>query len=335
MGKNTSKRVAWISILQAITMAAVLIGHVDLAGDMNPDYPVACWLDKLQAFQMPVFFFISGFLFVRSSLFHKSYLGGVKNKVHRLGIPFIFMSLAMWIFKLCLPSSMLEHPVSLSWSYVFNIFLVPWNGPVRHLWFVETLFLFFLLMPLYRWTLNHKWSTWMWICLLIGLTFGPYKYLGINAEDARIFCLDNDCRFWLYFYSGMVVQKYNLISYVQNKWVLVGSCLLYYLMCYLGHGIAFVFGVIGIIYIASLSYLISLKMPTLFSSYSKYTYQIYLLHMLPIMAVKFFYHKELLLDKIWFPLCWAISLLCAIYIPTMVARIAEKCPKNIRVLIGL
>ncbi|MGM9717074.1 MAG: hypothetical protein ACI3YQ_02250, partial [Prevotella sp.] len=68
------------------------------------------------------------------------------------------MSIMMWAFKLCLPSSMLEHPVSLSWDYAFNVLFAPWNGPVRHLWFVETLFLYFLLMPLYKWTLNKKWS---------------------------------------------------------------------------------------------------------------------------------------------------------------------------------
>ena len=245
------------------------------------------------------------------------------------------MSLAMWLFKLCLPASMLEHPVSVSWSYVFNIFFVPWNGPVRHLWFVETLFLFFLLMPLYKWTLNHKWSTWIWICILIGLTYRPYTYLGINAENARILCLDNDCRFWLFFYLGMVAQKYSLISCVHNKWVFLVSCLLYYVMCFMELKIANILGIVGIIYITSLSHLISKKFPSLFSSYSKYTYQIYLLHMLPIMAVKFIYHKDVLPDTIWFPLCWIISLLCAIYIPTMVAKIAKKCPKNIRVLIGL
>ena len=75
-----TKRVAWISILQAITMAAVLAGHVDLAGNMNPNYPIACWIDRLQGFQMPVFFFISGFLYVRSSLYSKSYWGGGKEQ---------------------------------------------------------------------------------------------------------------------------------------------------------------------------------------------------------------------------------------------------------------
>lgn len=179
------------------------------------------------------------------------------------------------------------------------------------------------------------WSTLLWLLILLGLTYYPYKILGIDAEESKILCLEQDCRFWIFFYIGMVIQKYNLIRFIQSKWVFFVSCVLYYLMCIFGFDIASVFGVVGIIYMVSLSYQISLKMPTLFSSYSKYTYQIYLLHMLPIMAVKFVYHRNIMPDVVWFPLCWVVALLCAIYIPTIVARMAEKCPKNVRVLIGL
>lgn len=247
------------------------------------------------------------------------------------------MSIIMWTFKLCLPQSMLEHPVSLSWGYAFNVLFAPWNGPVRHLWFVETLFLFFLLIPIYKWTLNKWWSTVLWIALLFGLTFQPYTLWGINSQSnyAKILCLEKDCTFWLFFYLGMVTQKYSIIKYVQNKWVLLFSCVLYYLLCFFPFGIRNMVGIIGIIYIVSLSYVLAQKFPTLLSSFSKYTYQIYLLHMLPIMAIKFIYHRNLLDDIIWFPVCWIVSLLCAIYIPTIIARIAEKCPKQIRVLIGL
>lgn len=330
-----TKRVAWISILQAITMAAVLAGHVDLAGNMNPNYPIACWIDRLQGFQMPVFFFISGFLYVRSSLYSKSYWGGVKNKVHRLVVPFLFMSFAMWAFKLCLPSSMLEHPVMVSWEYLFNVLFVPWRGPVIHLWFVETLFLFFLLMPLYKWTLNNKWTAILWIVVLWWLTTYPYQYLGIDARSSQILCLDSDCRFWIFFYMGMVVQKFDLTKYIQTKWALLVSCPLYYVCCVTLFGSANIIGLVGIVYIVSLSYFLASKWPTLFSSYSKYTYQIYLMHMLPIMAFKYIYHRNLMDDTVWFPLCWTLSLLSAIYLPTMVAKIAERCPKHVRMLIGL
>ena len=134
----------------------------------------------------------------------------------------------------------------------------------------------------------------------------------------------------------MVAQKFDLIKYIQNKWAFIVSCILYYALCFFPFiGFRNSIGIIGIIYIVSLSYLLANKIPTIFSSYSKYTYQIYLMHMLPIMAVKFIYHRDLMSDTIWFPLCWIISLLCAIYIPTMIARIAERCPKHIKMLIGL
>lgn len=336
-----TNRVAWISILQAITIMAVLIGHIDLAGDMNPNYPIACWIDRIQqGFQMPVFFFISGFLFVRSKLYQKPhfFLGGVmKSKIKRLVTPFLFMSIIMWGFKLCLPPSMLEHPVTLSWGYAFNVFFAPWNGPVRHLWFVETLFIFFLLMPLYKWTLNNRWSTALWIIILIGLTYHPYRFFGINLKSdySKILCLEKDCTFWLFFYLGMVVQKYNVIRFVQNKWMLLISCSMYCFNYVHPIGIRNIIGIIGIVYIVSLSYVIAQRLPSLLSSFSKYTYQIYLFHMLPIMAVKFLYHSDLIDDNIWFPMCWVVSLLSAIYLPTIVSRIAEKCPKSMRILIGL
>ncbi|MCD8237560.1 MAG: acyltransferase [Prevotellaceae bacterium] len=333
---KSNNRVAWISILQAITMAAVLIGHIDLAGNMNPDYPIASWLDTLQAFQIPVFFFISGFLFVRSSSFAKGLISGgvIQSKVIRLGIPFLFLSFSMWGLKLCLPASTLEHPISVSWEYFLKIFLMPFKGPCPHIWFLETLFILFLLMPTYKWTLNNKMATTAWIVLLFFLTFAPYKYIGISGEYENVLCLNQICRFWVYFYLGMVVQKYGLIRYFQNRWVLTISAALYYAAVIKGWG-ALVSSVFGIAFIVSLSHWLSDIRPNLFSSYSRYTYQIYLLHMLPIMAMKFVYHRNIMEDSTWFPICWIVALLCAIYIPTMVAKVAERCPKPLRMLIGL
>lgn len=230
---------------------------------------------------------------------------------------------------------MLEHPVMVSWEYLFNVLFLPWRGPVIHLWFVETLFLFFLLMPLYKWTLNNKWTAILWIVVLWWLTTSPYQYLGIDARSSQILCLDSDCRFWIFFYLGMVVQKFDLTKYIQPKWALLVSCPLYYVCCVTHFGGANIIGIVGIVYIVSLSYFLASKWPTLFSSYSKYTYQIYLMHMLPIMAFKYIYHRNLMDDTIWFPLCWTLSLLSAIYLPTMVAKIAERCPKHVRMLIGL
>ena len=330
------QRVAWISILQAIAIIAVMIGHVDVAGDMNPDYPVACWLDGLQAFQMPVFFFISGFLYVRSSLFKKNYMELVKSKWKRLIVPFLFMSFVMWGFKLCLNQSMLEHPVSLSWSYFMNVLFAPWDGPIRHLWFVESLLLYFLLTPLYKWTLNSKYSVLGGVMVGIFITFLPSILAVPNPE---VLTYRKACAHFVYFYLGMVVMKFDLVKYVQNYWALVLSPIIYYtlsavpsILPYQSLWIHFV----GIPYILSLSWFLSERWPNLLSNVGKYSYQIYLLHMLPIMVWKFIFKRHQIGDDtLWFSMCWIGSLLSAVCVPILAAKIAFSMSFTTRISYGL
>ena len=330
------QRVAWISILQAITIIAVMIGHVDVAGDMNPDYPVACWLDKLQAFQMPVFFFISGFLYVRSSLFMKSYLELVKSKWMRLVVPFLFMSFLMWGFKLCLNQSMLEHPVSLSWSYFMNVLFAPWDGPIRHLWFVESLLLYFLLTPLYKWTLDNKYCALGGIVVGIFITFLPSILV---VPNPHVLTYGRTCSHFAYFYLGMVAMKFDLVRYAQNYGVLVLAPIIYYTLLVVPSLLPYQYlwiYFVGIPYIISLSWFLAERWTNLLSNVGKYSYQIYLLHMLPIMVWKFIFKRHLIGDDtLWFSMCWIGSLLCAVYVPVLVAKVAEKCPKQLRMLIGL
>ena len=116
MNSETSKtnKVAWISILQAIAIAAIVAGHVDLAGDMNPEYTAASWIDNFSQFSLPVFFFISCYLYVRSSLSKKTYKELLNAKVQRLLVPFLFITIVMFLFKLQLPQSVM----SIWWSLV-------------------------------------------------------------------------------------------------------------------------------------------------------------------------------------------------------------------------
>jgi len=223
--KTNQNKIAWISILQAITIAAVIIGHIDLAGDMNPKYPIACWIERFQAFQMPVFFFISGFLYVRSSLYNKSFKELIISKWWRLGIPFLFMSILMYAFKLCLPPSTLEHPVSLSFKYALNIIFVPWDGPVPHIWFLMTLFIYFLLTPLYKLTFKNIYSIVFTIVILILVTKIP-QLLPYDFNN-NILCLRKNCYYGLYFYLGMLAYNYNFVKLCQNFYILFASAILY------------------------------------------------------------------------------------------------------------
>ena len=50
-----NKKIAWISILQAIAISAIVAGHIDLEGDMNPEFALASWCDTFSQFSLPVF----------------------------------------------------------------------------------------------------------------------------------------------------------------------------------------------------------------------------------------------------------------------------------------
>ena len=321
---------AWISILQAITMVAVVAGHIDLTGDHNPDYPIASWIDYLVHFQMPVFFFISGYLYIRSSLSKMPYMDLIKSKWIRLGIPFLFITIVMYAFKLQLPQDSLTHPVELSGAYILRMLFEPWNGPARHMWFLFTLFTYFLLIPLYIITLK-RWgdvAVLIMVAYLMQVILAEYPLFNLN-----LFSLGRSLRHFLWFYLGLVVMKFDLIKYLQNRYALMVCTVLYFF--------SFIWqipfkGLWGIGMIVSIAYYIAEWEPSLFSSFSKYSYQIYLMHIPPIMVCRMVYRRAIIAnDDIWFPFCWIATLLVAIYAPVLVSKVVERLPAKLKILIGL
>lgn len=159
--EKVERRVAWLEILNALAMIYVVLGHVCLTGEVNdPSTPITNYIVRFGACQMGLFMFVSGFSFVRFSLSHKdfSYSNMMKSKVYRLVIPFLFFSLVVYVFKLCLPASLLKHSVSFDLSYISSILINPWKGPQPHLWFLMTLFWMFALSPALIWSLKKRWS---------------------------------------------------------------------------------------------------------------------------------------------------------------------------------
>lgn len=168
------KRIAYISIINAIAIIAVIIGHLDVTGpNDDPNTPIANTVVAFGSFQMPLFMCVSGFLFAMTSGYRKTYKELVKSKTRRLIVPFLFLSLFTFCFKLCLPSSMLEHGVGFTPQYIFKIFFVPFRGPVPHLWFVVSLFTIFLLTPILKWTANNKYRTTGTFVILAVLLITP------------------------------------------------------------------------------------------------------------------------------------------------------------------
>lgn len=322
-------RVAWVSILQALAIVAIVIGHLDIDGDLNPSHPIANWIENVMHFSLAVFFWASGFLYVRSSLFNKTYAQLLLGKLKRLLIPYIFITVVMFLLKLALPS-MMSRNVEMGGAYIVKMFLYPWDGPSRHVWFLASLFTFFALMPLYKWTITKTSRNYAFMTLALLFLIQQLSYF---FSDINFFVIGRSTQFFVFFYLGMLMMKWDVIKYFQNRTVLIVCSVLYIAGTFTEISMHVYFG-IGML--LSLSYFLSEWKPKLFSSFSKYSYQIYLMHFPPIIVARMLYNKHLVpIETLWFAICWFLALVLAIYLPVIVSKVMENMPRSIRILIGL
>ena len=62
---DKEKKIEWLAVLQGFSMLLVVIGHVDLTNKgYDANYPIASAIHAaIYTFHMPLFIFISGWLF--------------------------------------------------------------------------------------------------------------------------------------------------------------------------------------------------------------------------------------------------------------------------------
>ena len=80
-------RINWLSVLQGWSMLLVVIGHVTLTNVFqDPETPVSAEIERIiYSFHMPLFMFISGFLFYLTKIGrNKRYVETIGDKAKRL-----------------------------------------------------------------------------------------------------------------------------------------------------------------------------------------------------------------------------------------------------------
>ena len=135
-------------LLTLFAMTLVVIGHCDMTSDFYK-----LWLFKwIYSFHMPLFFFISGFLFcytMPTERFKKTSIGFfLRKKAIRLLIPFLFINTIIFIIKSTLirDASLMQHPVSLNLKSAID---ATFFHPIGFMWFLPALFsVFFISFPL-------------------------------------------------------------------------------------------------------------------------------------------------------------------------------------------
>lgn len=205
--KEKNSYLKFISYLQVIGIILVVAGHsLHEYPDGYHGYNTIV-SGMIYSFHMPLFIFISGFLFIYTSksLRNKSVKDFVYNKFCRLIIPYITLTLVTFIPK-SLMNGMADDPIEFNFlsfikSFFFNDFM-----PIPFLWYIQTLF--FLLMFVYGIIYiadKYKISTKFIITSLL-IIFSIFYFLPVGCTT--FFSLDKTKEFGIFFIIGNLYALY-------------------------------------------------------------------------------------------------------------------------------
>lgn len=202
------KRNDFIDFLKGIGIILVVIGHVSQNGRIN---------DFIYSFHMPLFFFISGFLFnYRKENF-------TKNKFKKIMIPYFISCIVFYLYWLLIERKIRNQNIdvmmplknifcmqSINDGYVFNIVL----------WFLPCLFIVENIFYYCNKIFKNKVELTASLLGLISLIFNYFivykKFL--NLENYRLyFCLDSAFMVMLFYCLGVLARKYELLDKTDEK----------------------------------------------------------------------------------------------------------------------
>lgn len=268
-----------MALLTVFAMILVVIGHSEIN-----EYQKEFWIRKwAYSFHMPLFFFISGFLFCLTNPVDKlnriSYFEFIKSKAIRLLVPFLFINTIIFLVKTIIvkdPGELLT-PVTLSWHSFINVTLF---HPVGFMWFLPTLFtIFILVFPFWKcvklsYGMNHN---MLKITGLILMAIITATVIGQFLPMIFFMQISNALDYIPYFLTGVLYCECKpLIDKIIYKFRgVVIPLFLFISVTLLTTGV--VASLCGIIFSVSLALLLEKKVTPFIVSLSSFCYTIFLL----------------------------------------------------------
>lgn len=266
---TSKERRSDVDIAKAICIVLVVVGHYFPDGA-----PVwySTFRDWIYSFHMPLFMFLSGFLYALSGK-GKSYAAFLWKKVKRLLLPYVLVSVLIILIKMLGQNVMnldLKNPIGPASFY--RILLGP--EAAVHLWFILALWWMFVVVRL------SDGLEWHIALLAVGLALHYLPHFIPSLTYPHVFCLNYAAGFFVYFMLGAVISDLGW-SFSSCRTV----CPLAFVMLFAVNSLTgFAAGVseyIGIAGMAGLAYFIS-RLPAgavrPFAVVSEASYAIYLLH---------------------------------------------------------
>jgi len=337
---NISKNnnITWLSILRGLTIALVVCNHVRLLNIETGDcYDfIFEWSAIFQPLRMPTFVFVSGALLYLTRIQKRwNILSLYKDKLVRIGLPLITCTILGCISQMVF-NSFVKHPKIIDFSTFLYSFVEYESTPWPHRWYLSTLLFLMALYPLYVIITNKgKW--------IESISF--FSLFILSLFDFRQYVETNWCYFFSlnkylpFFFFGILSFKYKWWKYVSSSYACFFIWLIYIGLYAIQDNnliIPYILQFVGISAMVSTCQIISTYIPSLFSSFRNYIFQIYLF------GIAFQAFVELIVwRKIGCPdqlvyVFYFINALAGIYLPVLLCKIIERIPnKFIKNCIGL
>lgn len=318
LDQKTSK-INWLLILQGWTMLWVVIGHSPL----QPAHTeLSHWYSDLlsdlaYSFHMPMFIFISGYLFYLTRIkTGKTYWPTIKDKIIKLGIPYLFFTIFAMVLKSVFSTEM-DRPTSITFGELAHAFLYPDDGPVSGFWFLAVIMWCFLFYPLWKALLRNK------ATVICGLIVTLALCLTVDFSENNLFCFLKFLSHSFYFFLGAVACRYGLHEMKTPVLYTVGILsLLIFTLLFIVHinGAEVITAVMGMLFSISFAQILNNFIPSAFSSFRNYTYQIYLMGIFFQIFTKIIF-KHYLFDNFF---AYTLCVLSGLYFPVLISIAVKK-----------
>lgn len=319
--KHKSRQIALMTVF---AMTLVVAGHCDITLDYKET-----WIFKwAYSFHMPLFFFISGFLFALTNPANrmteaKAYKSFIKKKTSRLLMPFLFINSLIFIIKAAFikDSSLMQHPLKLSIpSFLDTTFL----HPTGYMWFLPALFVVFIIaFPFYKYLKTRRIGIGGGnLLIFIALVITANIILGKFLPPIDFMQISQAIYYLTYFLSGILYYEFKPVAdrFIKRYWI--GITLLFLVLSasliLKGYLAAFA----GIIFSTSFALILEDKCSNKVVKVASLCYTVFLLSYFPQMIVRGpIAHRFHDINQYWFS---ALSFVVGCLIPVAFGLIFLK-----------
>lgn len=325
---TVKKKILWLSIVQGLAMLMVVLDHDNLWKVLYGHSDAIGHF--VRSFHMALFMFVSGGLFYMTRIKKEWKTKEVyKDKLLRLMLPYAAFTTVCFFLKASF-SSYMKRGIGFNMHDFIYSYLCPGEGPLKEMWFLATLFTLMLLYPIYKVLMKKVGGQ-----ILLFSVFLIIHVIKLFSDCGPWFNINEFYLFGIWFVSGMIFFKNKWEVYLGKSW----CCGLLFILLMSIHVIwdnmLFIVPCLGILWAISFSLLMEKYVPSLFSSFRNYTFQIYLMGLFGQMFIELFIWKRIA-NIYLFPVFYVLSILVGLYIPVLISKRIEKMGnKYLNMVFGL